>query len=52
MADVWTLTLQRSGVGANWELFKLFKADFLGSYWYWAQDTLFFAKIDGTITKH
>ena len=52
LAEVWISTPQRHGAGPNWEAFKLFRAHFLASYWYLAEDTVFWAKIDATGTKH
>ena len=33
LAEVWILTPQRHGAGANWELLQLYRAHFLTSFW-------------------
>ena len=44
LVDVWISTSQLPGAGANWEAFYLFKAHFLGGYWYLALGETFLGK--------
>ena len=43
---------KKHGAGANYETVYLFRAQFLTNYWYLAEDTLFWPKIDAPVTKH
>ena len=42
-------TVQKAGAGANWGAFQLFRAHLLATYGYFAQLTLFWAKIDALV---
>ena len=43
---------KKNGARANWGAFQLFKAHLLAAYEYFAQSTLFWAKINALVMVH
>ena len=52
LAEVWIWTPQRNGAGPFLEALYLCRKHFLTINWYFAEDTLFWPKIDAPVTKH